>query len=222
MADHIREHRSVLAAVEKRLLIAIAHRLPRVVTSDQLTLLAFASMCLAGLGYGLAYNDRRWLWMSIGALALNWFGDSLDGTVARVRRLERPRYGFYLDHVVDIVGITALMAGLASSGFMSPVIALSLLVAYLLVSGEIFLATSVHRVFRLSFAGCGPTELRILLAVGTAALRTDPHVAVPWFGRVSLFDLGGVIAIAGLSVALAVSVWRNAVALGRLEPRMNP
>jgi len=222
LADHIREHHSVLAAVEKRLLIAIAHRLPRVVTSDQLTLLAFAWMCLAGLGYGLAYDDPRWQSVSIGALALNWFGDSLDGTVARVRRLERPRYGFYLDHVVDIVGITALMAGLASSGFMSPVIALSFLVAYLLVSGEIFLATSVHRVFRLSFGGCGPTELRILLAVGTAALRTDPHVAVPWFGRVSLFDLGGVIAIAGLSVALAVSVWRNAVALGRLEPRMNP
>ena len=89
MADHIREPRSVLAAAEKRLLIAIAHRLPRGVTSDHLTLLAFASMCLAGVGYGLAYGDRRWLWVSIAALALNWFGDSLDGTVARVRRLER-------------------------------------------------------------------------------------------------------------------------------------
>jgi len=218
LADHIREHRSVLAAGEKRLLIAIARRLPPAVTSDHLTLLAFASICLAGLGYGLAYNSRHWLWVSIGALALNWFGDSLDGTVARVRRLERPRYGFYLDHVVDIVGISALMAGLASSGFMSPVIALAWLVAYLLVSGEIFLATCVHSVFRLSFAGFGPTELRILLVIGTLALRTDPHVAVPWFGRVPLFDVGGVIAITGLGIALAVSVWRNAMTLARLEP----
>lgn len=215
-----RVHESLLAAIEKRCLIWMARRLPAWVNSDHLTVLAGVAMLGAGVCYWIGTPAA--LLVSIGLLAVNWFGDSLDGTVARVRRLERPRYGFYLDHVVDIVGITALMAGLASSGFMSPVIALSFLAAYLLVSGEIFLATSVHRVFRLSFAGCGPTELRILLAVGTAALRTDPHVAVPWFGRVSLFDLGGVIAIAGLSVALAVSVWRNAVALGRLEPRMNP
>src|SRR4051812_32387170 len=122
MSDHVREHRSVLAAAEKQLLVAIARRLPAALTSDHLTLLAFASMCLAGLGYGLADRDGWWLWVAIFALFLNWFGDSLDGTLARVRRLERPRYGFYLDHVVDIVGITALMAGLANSGFMSPLI----------------------------------------------------------------------------------------------------
>jgi len=218
MSDPVREHRSVLAAAEKRLLIAIARRLPAAVTSDHLTLLAFASMCLAGLGYGLASGERRWLWVSLGALALNWFGDSLDGTVARVRRLERPRYGFYVDHVVDIVGITALMAGLAYSGFMSPVIALAWLVAYLLVSAEVFLATSVHSVFRMSFAGVGPTELRILLALGTIALWNDPRVSVMGLGRVPLFDVGGVIAIAGLGVALAVSVTRNTLALARLEP----
>jgi phosphatidylglycerophosphate synthase len=218
MSDHVREHNSLLAAAEKRLLVAIAQRLPRAITSDHLTLLAFASMGLAGVGYALAQNNPVWLWVAIAALGLNWFGDSLDGTVARVRRLERPRYGFYLDHVVDIVGITALMAGLACSGFMTPVIALALLVAYLLVSGEVFLATSVHRVFRMSFAGFGPTELRILLGVGSFALQWDPHVTVMWFGRMPVFDLGGVIATAGLMVALAVSVWRNASYLAKLEP----
>ena len=218
MSDLIREHHSVLAAAEKRLLIAIARRLPRAVTSDHLTLLAFASMGLAGAGYALAQRNPFWLWVSIGALALNWFGDSLDGTLARVRHLERPRYGFYIDHVVDIVGITALMSGLACSGFMTPVIALALLVAYLLVSGEVFLATSVHRVFRMSFAGFGPTELRILLAVGTYALQNDPHVTVFGLGRMMLFDLGGLVAVVGLMVALAVSVWRNASDLVRLEP----
>jgi phosphatidylglycerophosphate synthase len=218
MSDHVREHRSVLAAAEKRLLITIATRLPRAVTSDHLTLLAFVSMGLAGVGYALAFEDRRFLWLPIAALALNWFGDSLDGTVARVRRVERPRYGFYLDHVVDIVGITALMAGLACSGFMNPIVALAFLVAYLLVSGELFLATSVHHVFRMSFAGVGPTELRILLAIGTAALRTDPHVSLAWLGSVRLFDVGGVIAILGLGCALSMSVWRNALTLARLEP----
>src|SRR5687767_920945 len=100
MADHVREHHSLLAAAEKRLLVAIAQRLPRVITSDHLTLLAFASMGLAGVGYALARGNPEWLWLPLGALAVNWFGDSLDGTVARVRRLERPRYGFYIDHVV--------------------------------------------------------------------------------------------------------------------------
>ena len=218
MSDHVREHHSILAATEKRLLVAIAGRLPRAVTSDHLTLLAFGSMGLAGLGYALARGDRRWLWVSIGALVLNWFGDSLDGTLARVRRAERPRYGFYIDHVVDIVGITALMAGLACSGFMTPVLAMALLVAYLLVSGEVFLATSVQHVFRMSFAGVGPTELRILLGVGTFALRQDPHVPLAWLGQVRLFDVGGGVAISGLMLALAVSVWRNATVLARLEP----
>ena len=218
MSDHVREHHSLLASAEKRLLVAIAHRLPRAITSDHLTLLAFASMGLAGLGYALARDHSQWLWLPLGALVVNWFGDSLDGTVARVRGLERPRYGFYIDHVVDIVGITALLAGLACSGFMTPVIALALLVAYLLVSAEVFLATSVHRVFRMSFAGFGPTELRIVLGVGTFALRTDPHVAVPWLGRVQLFDVGGMVAVGGLLTALAVSVWRNASYLAALEP----
>ena len=216
--DHVREHGSILAAPEKRLLTGIARRLPAAVTSDELTLLAFASMGLAGAGYVLAWHDRRFLYMSIGALALNWFGDSLDGTLARVRRLERPRYGFYVDHVVDIVGITLLMGGLAISGFMSPVVALAVLVAYLLVSGEVFLATSVHHVFRLSFAGWGPTELRILLAVGTAALWTDPHVTIAGIGAVRLFDLGGVIAVGGLGFALLVAVCRTTMSLSRLEP----
>src|SRR5215213_9651935 len=170
MTDHIREHNSVLAAAEKRLLVAIAHRLPRAVTSDHLTLLAFGAMVLAGVGYARAHHNAIWLWIVIGALALNWFGDSLDGTVARVRHLERPRYGFYVDHVVDIVGITLLMAGLACSGFMMPAI----------------------------------------------ALRDDPHVLVPWLGRVQMFDVGGVVAAIGLMVALAVSVYRNASDLARL------
>ena len=176
-------------------------------------------MALAGAGYALARLDVRALWLVIVALALNWFGDSLDGTVARVRHVERPRYGFYVDHVLDIVGATLLFSGLAVSGFMTPWIALALLVAYLLVSGEVFLATSVHGVFRMSFSGFGPTELRILLAIGTIALFRDPHVDLGVLGRPQLFDFGGLIAIAGMAIALTLSVIRNATALACLEPR---
>ena len=108
--------------------------------------------------FAAARWDRRALWLVVVALALNWFGDSLDGTLARVRRVERPRYGFYVDHVLDIAGATLLFGGLACSPFMTPVIALALLVAYLLVAGEVFLATAVRGVFRMSFAGVGPTD----------------------------------------------------------------
>jgi archaetidylinositol phosphate synthase len=222
MSEHVREHRSVLAAVERRLLIKIASHLPPSIHSDHLTVLALAGMALAGIGFWLARWDTNWLWVVVGALAINWFGDSLDGTLARLRHVERPRYGFYVDHVLDIVGIAFLLTGLACSGFMTPVIALSLLVAYLLVSGEVFLATAVRGVFRMSFAGMGPTELRIVLAIGAIALRGNPHVSFGALGQVPLFDVGGVVAIAGLLVALGWAIVQNTSELARLEPRREP
>jgi phosphatidylglycerophosphate synthase len=219
MSDHIREHHSLLAAVEKKLLIRLARRLPTSINSDHLTWLALAAMLAAGVAYAVARWQPGALWVAVAALAVNWFGDSLDGTVARVRGQERPRYGFYVDHVVDIAGITALLGGLACSGFMTPWIALALLAGYLLVAAETFLATACRAVFRLSFAGVGPTELRIVLAVGTIALRGDPHVTVGEWGRLALFDVGGLVALAGLGVAFVWSVARNGTALARLEPR---
>jgi phosphatidylglycerophosphate synthase len=222
MSEHVRHHRSLLARAEKRLLIAIAERLPLWIHSDHLTGLAMAAMVAAGAGYALASWDTRALWIVVVALGVNWFGDSLDGTLARVRKVERPKYGFYLDHVLDIAGATLLFGGLASSSFMSPVIALSVLVAYLLVSGEVFLATAVRGVFRMSFGGVGPTELRILLAIGTIALRNDPHVDLGVLGRMPLFDFGGLIAICGLGVTFLMSAAQNAAALARLEPLRQP
>ena len=218
MTEHKRDHRSVLAAAEKQLLIFIAQRIPPAIHSDHLTSLALAAMALAGGAFAAARWDRRALWLVVIALALNWFGDSLDGTLARVRRAERPRYGFYVDHVLDIFGATLLFVGLACSSFMSPAVALALLIAYLLVAGEVFLATAVRGVFRMSFAGFGPTELRILLAVGAIALFRDPHVALGPL-TVRLFDLGGVIATVGLGVVFAFSVLRNATELAVAEPR---
>src|SRR5262249_38156814 len=149
---------------------------------------------------------------------LNWFGDSLDGTVARVRRAERPRYGFYVDHVLDIAGATLLLGGMACSTFMHPAIAMALLIAYLLVSGETFLATAVRGVCKMSFAGVGPKELRLLVAVGSMALLRDPHVSLGPL-TLKLFDLGGLIGTAALLVVFGVSVVRNATALATAERR---
>jgi len=219
MADHVRDHRSVLARAEKQLLIGMARRMPMWVHSDLLTCLALAAMALAGASYWMLRWDSRAAWLAVVALALNWFGDSLDGTLARVRGVERPRYGYYVDHVLDIVGTTLLLGGLACSSYMHPLIAMSVLVAYLLVAGEVFLATTSRGVFRMASFGVGPTELRILLAVGTIALRGDPHVRFGSFGQMPLFDFGGIVAVAGLVVTLTIAVLRNTRALARQEPR---
>jgi phosphatidylglycerophosphate synthase len=131
-------------------------------------------MALAGAAFAAARWDRRALWLVVMRLALNWFGDSLDGTLARVRRTERPRYGFYIDHVLDIAGATLLFGGLACSPFMTPLVALALLVAYLLVAGEVFLATRCAVCSACRSEASGPTELRIILAAGAVALLNDP------------------------------------------------
>jgi len=206
-----------LWALERRLLVWMAERMPAAVNSDHLTLLALAAMGLTGLSYAGARFTRSGLWLAIAGLAINWFGDSLDGTLARVRRQERPRYGFYVDHVVDCLGVACLMTGLGASSYMSPLVAAGVLVAYFMLSIEIYLATYCLAVFKMSFWGVGPTELRLLLIVGTLALRSDPHVVM--FGQTHrLFDVGGIVAIASIATVLMTTIAKNVRLLHRAEP----
>jgi phosphatidylglycerophosphate synthase len=208
---------SVLAPLEKRTLIWLAHRLPRRVNSDHLTVLALGAMVLAGISYWLASVTPLGLLLVVACLAVNWFGDSLDGTVARVRRHQRPRYGFYVDHVVDAVGALFLLGGLGLSGYMSPFVALGLLVAYLLLLVETFLATHALGTFKMSYFKIGPTELRILLAIGNLVLLVHPMADV--FGHsYRLFDVGGVVAIIGLLLTLVFAAAVNTRALYLAEP----
>ena len=216
-AEAARVATNPLAGLERRCLIWLANRLPRWITSDILTTLALGAMALTGLAYALSPRHPGALFLAIVGLGLNWFGDSLDGTVARVRRQQRPRYGFYVDHVVDCFGVLFVLAGLAWSGYMTPFVAMALLIAYFMLSIEINLATYCLAVFRLSFWGIGPTELRIVLAAGTLALLSDPKVQVlgePY----RLFDVGGAVATVGILVTLLVSVVRNVRILYRAEP----
>ncbi|MGQ0733904.1 MAG: CDP-alcohol phosphatidyltransferase family protein [Acidobacteriota bacterium] len=217
-SGHIRVNTGVLASAEKQLLIWIARRLPDWVNADHLTLLALASMAGAGVAFWCSRLWRPSLAFVVVALALNWFGDSLDGTVARVRKHERPRYGFYVDHVLDLVGLTLLVGGMTLSRFMSPMVGLTFLVAYLLVSAEVFLATAVNGKFRMSFLSVGPTELRILLAAGTLALFVQPTVSPFGFGPFLLFDVAFGVATVGLVVALVTSATRTTAELYRAEP----
>src|SRR3984885_5635012 len=199
------------AAPEKRALVWVAARTPSGISPDHLTVLGLAAQIGAGAGYALASWNRYWLLGVIACLALNWLGDSLDGTLARVRQQLRPRYGFYVDHMVDTFGALALMGGLALSGTMHPWIAIGLLVVFLLLSIQSYLATHALGEFRLSFWRFGPTELRILLAIGNLALFWRPRVHLAflrWFdiagtgarSEFRLFDIGGAIGLAGMSL----------------------
>src|SRR5215470_1793971 len=132
---------SLLAGLEKRLLVWMAGRTPAWINSDHLTALGFAAQLLTGFSYALARSHLCWLIGATGFLALNWLGDSLDGTLARVRRQQRPRYGFYVDHIHDSIGAVALLGALALSGYISPIIATGLLILFLLLSIQSYLAT---------------------------------------------------------------------------------
>jgi len=173
---HVREHGSVLAEVERRLLVWLAHRLPRWLNADHLTAIGTFGTMAAGAAFAAAAWDRRALWLVPVMLGVNWFGDSLDGTVARVRGHQRPRYGYYLDHAVDLVNATALFTGMAFSGLMDPRLGLALLLGYVLLCAESFLATHAVGVFRISFSGVGPTELRILLSIGALVAVSRPLI----------------------------------------------
>jgi archaetidylinositol phosphate synthase len=177
--------------------------------------LAGVSMLTAGLCYW--NGSPAALLAAIACLALNWFGDSLDGTVARVRHHERPRYGFYVDHVLDVLCILFIFAGLVLGGHMSAAIGGGFLLAYYLLMIEIALATHAVGTFRISFWKFGPTELRILLGLGTLRLIASDYVNIAG-ARYLLFDVGGVVAIVGLVFTFIVSAAANTRTLYKAEP----
>ncbi|MGC2645411.1 MAG: CDP-alcohol phosphatidyltransferase family protein, partial [Candidatus Sulfotelmatobacter sp.] len=165
-----------------------------------------------GACYALARWNKNALVGVIVFLALNWLGDSLDGTLARVRQKLRPRYGFYVDHMVDTFGALALVGGLALSGFMRPWIAIGLLIAFLMLSIQSYLATHALGEFRLSFFRFGPTELRLLLVAGNLGLLWKPEVHLLG-GEHRLFDVGGAIGLAGMAAVLVYFTVENTLRL---------
>jgi archaetidylinositol phosphate synthase len=207
---------SFLAPLEKKTLIWLAHRTPAWINSDHLTALGLISLSGAGVSYWYARYHRSGLLLVAACLALNWLGDSLDGTLARVRKRQRPRYGFYIDHIVDTFGVLFLLGGLALSGYMSKPIAVGLLTAYYMLSIEVYLATYTIGTFHLSFWKVSPTELRILLAIGNIALIYCPMVQLAG-STYRLYDVGGAAGVTGLALMLIGAVVRHTAQLYRAE-----
>jgi archaetidylinositol phosphate synthase len=213
----LRQNQALTASIEKRALVWMAARAPWWLTSDQLTVLGLAAQIAAGIFYAVTRYHRCVLLLVILCVVLNWLGDSLDGTLARVRKQQRPRYGFYVDHMVDIFGSIALMIGLGASGFLHWQTAAAMLIAFLALAGEAYLATYTLSRFQLSQGIFGPTEIRVLLIAGNLALLRSPFVTV--FGhKLLLFDLGGTIAAIAMAMMAIVVTLLHAAQLYREEP----
>ncbi|HEX7078865.1 MAG TPA: CDP-alcohol phosphatidyltransferase family protein [Candidatus Eisenbacteria bacterium] len=217
---HERKALFLLARFERWALPRIARALPSWILPDHLTALGVLAASGIAVAYGLSNRDPAWLWAANLGLVVHWFGDSLDGTLARVRRAERPRYGYYLDHLTDAYSTVAIGIGLGLSPYMLLSVGLAIVIAYLLLSINVYLETHAFGEFRLDYGLLGPTEARLaLMALNTLALFRPPlpfHVGVV---GATLFDvIGGGLALT-MGGLLASRVARNLRTLSRLEPR---
>jgi archaetidylinositol phosphate synthase len=216
--DATRIQNSLTSGVERKFLLWAAARMPSSINSDHLTSLGFVAMILAGASYAWARWHPAGFLLATFFLALNWLGDSLDGTLARVRNCQRPRYGFYVDHMIDSFGAVFLMLGLGASTYLDWRIAMGLLIGFLLLSIESYLTSYVLGTFQLSFAKFGPTEIRILLAAGNIALWLRPDARL--FGSsYRLLDAAGLVAVSVMAVmVIVVAIWHTAT-LYRMETK---
>lgn len=210
----------MLAHFERRLLNRICERLPPWVTPDMLTYFGMAGAFLIFIGYILSNFGEEWLWLAITGYAVQWFGDSTDGSLARFRRIERPRYGYFIDHSCDGLATTLLVVGIGLSPYVTLEVALVALAGYLLLSIHAFLAVRVLGELKLSYLNAGPTELRFMLIGLTLAMIAFGHEP-GWFGVVSGFDIfvGTVGAILILLFVIQTAVTSRR--LGREEPARN-
>jgi phosphatidylglycerophosphate synthase len=219
MATGKRELTFLLAVPERQLLEAIARRLPSWVTSDLLTALGVAGALVTAGGYALSGRSALWLLVACWGLVINWFGDSLDGTLARVRKSERPKYGYYLDHIVDAFSTAAVGVGIGLSPFMALEIALGLVVLYLALSINVYLEAAVFGVFRLAYGRLGPTESRLILIGGNMAVLAVGALGINLTVPIHALANGiGLMLIGSMIVILAVRFAKNLKELARLEP----
>lgn len=216
---HARTSEFVLKRFERWALPRMAARLPAWVVPDHLTVLGLIASTAIGVSYALSHRADAWLWVASLALVVNWFGDSLDGTLARVRRIERPRYGYYLDHLTDAYSTLAIGLGLGFSPYMLLAVGLAIVIAYLLLSINVYLETHVFQEFRFSYGNLGPTEVRlILIGLNTIALTIGPLPFRLLGVGATVFDVAGLAAAFGMLAMLLGRAIGNLRALARLEP----
>lgn len=214
-----REASFLLAEPEKRLLRWLARRLPRWVLPDDMTALGVLAALAVAVAYQLSNESLDWLWVASGLLVVQWLGDSLDGTLARVRGIERPTYGYYLDHLVDAISTAAIGIGLGLSPFMLLSVGTLIVVAYLILSINVYLESFAFNRFSIGYGKIGPTEIRLILIALNTALALDLGLDFRLVGLdLTVLDLVG-LAIAGVMIVLLIGrSARNLRELARREP----
>lgn len=218
-AEHERTSEFILAPFERRVLPWLAARLPQWVLPDHLTLLGLAASTMIAVAYVLSNRDPRWLWAVSLALVVQWFGDSLDGNLARYRRIQRPRYGYYLDHLTDAYSTLAIGLGLGLSPYMLLSVGLAIVTAYLVLSINVYLETYVFDEFSFSYGRLGPTEVRVLLILlNTAAFVVGPGQFTIWGVGMTAFDVAGAIIAVAMLLLLLGRAAGNLRKLGEMEP----
>ena len=176
-ADAVRIQTSILNAAEKKVLVWLAERQPSWMTSDMLTYFGTLGAVVIAVGYMLSSVDMNWLWLSSLGFVINWYGDSLDGTLARVRNRQRPVYGYYLDHTVDAVNELIIVLGIGLSGMVHLSLALLILALYLMLTINVSINAHLKKEFRLTYVRMGPTELRIIMVIVNTVLALVPSIA---------------------------------------------
>lgn len=214
--EHTRVNKILLGPLERPALAWLAKKMPAWVTPDLLTMTGFAATLLIAASYILAHRSAAFLWLASFGIVLNWFGDSLDGTLARYRKIERPRYGFFIDHAMDGLGEVIVMMGIGLSPYVDFRVAMIALVGYMLMANLVYILTYVKGEFRISYIGLGPTEVRLILIITNILIffLGNPSIATRW-GVFSIYN----VVLVGLAVLLysiyIVVTYTNAISIAK-------
>lgn len=223
----VRIQTSLLNGVEKKVLVWLAQRQPRWADSDMLTFVGFIGAVVIALGFLLSNLSVHFLWITILGFAINWYGDSLDGTLARVRKEQRPVYGFYIDHTVDAINEAFMFMGAGLSPFMRFDLACVLLVFYLMLTLNVSMNAHLKGEFRLTYAKLGPTEFRLICVVACMLLMWVPGIRecfleFPWFGgllSIGILDVIGAVILLALVIIYVVTILQDARYYAKIDPK---
>ena len=228
MADKkaVRIQNSILNGAEKKALAWLAERQPKWVVSDMLTLVGIIGALMIGAGFVLCSKNINWLWLSIAGFVVNWYGDSLDGTLARVRNTQRPLYGYYLDHTVDCFNEAFMFLGLGLSYLMRLDIALMILIVYLFLTVNVSVNAHLKSEFKLTYGKLGPTEFRVIACLLIMCVIFFPcirefHTSMHFLGRevaLTALDIAGLVILAVLVLIYLVPVIQDARGYAKADP----
>ncbi len=221
----VRIQTSFLNAAEKKALVWLAERQPKWMTSDILTFIGFLGAVIIAVGYALSANPV-FLWLASFGWIINWYGDSLDGTLARVRKQQRPVYGFFIDHTVDCINESIMIIGIGMSPFMQFDVAIMCLVAYLLISVYVYISAHLKGEFKLTYGKMGPTELRVIMIIVNTLWFFIPWLReysldIKMFGSIysfSVLDFVGIFLFVGILIAYFGSLIKDGREYAKADP----